>query len=128
MLRSRETGQWEADAFGPDNTVGKYPLETTPWPQEEWLEKWAEAAEPQVKQLLAVVRAHCIVLTDIPWNGPVGAYAKALSARFNVKVIVPELSGLRTHDRSHLDTRSSMEWSDAFLEQLDRLGPPCGAW
>lgn len=128
VMRSRETGQWETESFNPVHTVGGHPLATTDWPKEEWLRKWSDAAEPQVKQLLAAAPARCVVLTDTPWNGPVGAYAKALSARFNVTVIIPELAGLRTHDTMHLDAQSATEWSDAFLEQLDRIGPQCGAW
>jgi hypothetical protein len=128
VVRSRETGQWDALSFDPDNRVGKYPLTPTAAPSENLLREWAVAAEGQARELLRNASARCVVFTDIPYDGPVGAYARRLAAQLNVAVVIPELAGLRTFDKTHLDSQSATAWSDTFLQQLDGLGAQCGAW
>ena len=51
-----------------------------------------------------------------------------LAAELGVAFIAPDISGLTTIDHVHLDARSGIAWSDAFLRALDPVGRACGAW
>jgi hypothetical protein len=55
-------------------------------------------------------------------------HVRKLAQYFDVHLIVPDVPGLRTWDKNHLTADSSIAWSNAFLQQLDALGPLCGAW
>ena len=38
------------------------------------------------------------------------------------------VDGLATIDGVHLDARSGIAWSEAFLRELDSVGRQCGTW
>jgi hypothetical protein len=128
IVRSRETGQWYWPNFNNVNIAGAFPVTPSASPSEGNLEAWLAQAEPQARKLITDASATCIVLTDAPYNGPVGAFARALAGRLGARLILPELAGLRTQDGSHLDAQSAVNWSNAFLAELDAVGSRCGAW
>jgi hypothetical protein len=129
VVRSRKTGQWDWRAFDAANGVGVNAVFAAPSPSPEMLRRWVDTAEVQARQLLSHTPARCIVLTDIPYSGPVGAFATELGARLGASVLLPKVDGLRSFDKWHLDGRSSIAWSDAFLAELDALVTSrCGGW
>lgn len=128
LVRSRLTGQWNSVSFNDVNLVGAYPVAPAPSPSQANMSAWLDVAVPQARVLIADASAKCVVLTDAPNNGPVGAFARALAARLGVMTILPDFAGLRTLDGGHLDAQSAITWSDAFLKELDRIAPQCGAW
>jgi hypothetical protein len=127
LLRLIETGQWLIPGFGID-IQGPHPVTPEAPPPERNLQNWLTEAVPQATELLETLSASCVVLTDVPYDGAVGAYAKALAERLHLYFVDPEVPGLRTYDKNHLDAKSAIAWSDAFLEQLEPIGRQCGAW
>jgi hypothetical protein len=130
LLRSRQTGQWDLPPLDPTNNDG-WPVKTAPPPPENDrnLQLWADRVRPLVSDLLASVPARCVVFTHVPRPTiPADAHVRKLAQYFDVHLILPVVPGLRTWDDNHLTGDSSIAWSNAFLQQLDALGPRCGAW
>jgi len=131
FVRSRETGSWDSPGFSDEKFIGPYPVGVMPPTEEVFLLAWLGVAEPQARELIAHASPRCVVFTDAPSDAAVGVFAKALSGRLNAVTILPDLPGLpglHTYDRNHLDKQSAISWSNAFLKELDRIGPGCGAW
>jgi hypothetical protein len=59
----------------------------------------------------------CTILTVVPAVGTPMGTAKAIAARLGLKFVAPQLQGLMTFDKVHLDPQSAQRWSAAFLEQ-----------
>lgn len=127
LLRAKGTGQWDLRSFDPVNKDGD-PLEVTRLGSDEEIQAWADHVLPWARELIAGTSARCVILTQVPSSEPPNVYAQKLAQYFDVHVILPKVEGLRTWDGSHLTAASSVAWSDAFLSELDALGPRCGAW
>jgi hypothetical protein len=116
-LRNFDTVNWDGNL-----------IEATPLASDEEIQAWADHVLPSAKELMTSTSARCIILTQIPSPGPQEVYAQKLAQYFDVHVILPRVQGLRTWDGIHLTAASAVSWSDAFLKELDSLGPRCGAW
>ena len=114
IVRSRKTGQWYMTGF--NDAVGDFPVTPSPPPAEAAMAAWLTQAEPQARELIADASATCVILTDAPSDGSIGAYARALGSRIGAEVVLPDVAGLRTIDGGHLDAQSAVNWSNAFLE------------
>lgn len=65
----------------------------------------------------------CILFTIVPTTNTGIATARAIAGNLGISFIAPELDGLSTFDRSHIDRPSAERWSHAFLESA---GPQIG--
>lgn len=129
MMRSRRTGQWDWRTFDAANGKGAIEISITDPPSDEELQRWASVAEGWVRKLIEAARPRCVVLTDIPYMGPVGIYARELGRRLNVPVLLPEAGPMRGFDKQHLDGHSSVAWTNAFMSESDALvRAQCGGW
>jgi len=75
------------------------------------------AAEQLVRAL--PVERYCVLFTVVPTNSTKRAQAEALAQRLQVQFISPQIPGLTTFDRSHLDADSAARWSAAFFEEAE---------
>jgi hypothetical protein len=74
------------------------------------------------------VRRRCVILTAVPNDQNDWApYAKDLAARLGVKFVAPAIDGLATFDGNHLDPRSAVRWSAAFLAEARAVIQSCAA-
>ena len=129
IMRSTDTGQWAMPGFNDFNFHGPHPVTYGSPPSAGNLSAWLDDAALQASDLMRLLSGPCVVVTDTPHDGPPnGVFAKALADRLHVYFVAPEVQGLRTLDTLHLDARSAIAWSDAFLELLDPIGRACGAW
>jgi hypothetical protein len=126
MMRSELTGQWNVAAFRPDPDP-PYPTQPVSPVAEEALRQWLTRARVIAPQFLKTLKARCVVFTAVPSDAGT-VYAELLGAELGIRVIRPEVPDLTTIDRIHLDGRSAVAWSDAFLRELDTVGRECGAW
>jgi len=126
MMRSEATGQWNVAAFRPD-PVPPYPAPATAPVADAALRQWLERAAVIAPAFLATLQAHCVVFTAVPSEAG-EVYARRLADRLGVRFVGAEVAGLTTIDRIHLDGRSAVAWSNAFLRALDPVGRDCGAW
>lgn len=126
MMRSEVTGQWNVSAFrtDPDPT---YPLPAVVPVADAALGQWLARARLIAPEFLKVVQARCVVFTSVPSDAG-SVHARRLAAELGVPFIGPEIAGLATIDHIHLDGKSGVAWSDAFLRELDPVGRACGAW
>jgi hypothetical protein len=115
---------------------GSYPLAPATTLSEAVVSDWLAVAMPQAALLLDALAPNCVVLTDTPYDGAVGAFARSLAdglrtsraGQFGVYFLDPEMAGLRTLDHGHLDEASAIAWSTAFLAGLEPIGRQCGVW
>ncbi len=126
MMRSESTGQWNVAAFKPDPEP-PYPTQPVAPVADEALRQWLARARVIAPVFLKTLKARCVVFTAIPSDAG-DIYARRLGAELGVRVLSPDLTGLTTIDHIHLDGRSAVAWSDAFLSELDSAGRECGAW
>jgi hypothetical protein len=126
MMRSEVTGQWNVTAFRPDPDP-PYPLPAVLPVADEALGQWLARAGIIASDFLKTVQARCVVFTAVPSDAG-SVYGRRLAAKLGVKFIAPDVAGLATIDHVHLDARSGVAWSDAFLRELDPVGRACGAW
>ena len=126
MMRSELTGQWNVAAFKPDPDP-PYPTQPVAPVAEEALRQWLGRAGVIAPAFLKTLKARCVVFTAVPSDAGT-VYAETLGAQLGVRFIKPDVAGLTTIDRIHLDRRSAIAWSDAFLRELDIVGRECGAW
>lgn len=130
MMRSRATGQWDVASFRPDPDP-PLPVEPPAPVDEAAFQAWLERALAIAPAFLARLEARCVVFTAVP-SAAGDLYARRLAERLpenlGVRVIAPAVEGLTTIDHVHLDGRSAVAWSDAFLRALDPVGRACGAW
>jgi hypothetical protein len=126
MMRSESTGQWNVAEFMPDPSP-PYPTQSAVPVAEQAFQQWLTRAKVIAPQFLKTVKARCVVFTAVPSDAGT-VYAERLGAELGVRVISPDLAGLSTIDHIHLDARSAVAWSDAFLRELDNIGRNCGAW
>ena len=126
MMRSELTGQWNVAAFRPDPEP-PYPTQAVASVADEALRQWLARAGVIAPQFLKAVKARCVVFTAVPSDAG-EVYGRRLAAQLGVRFIAPDVAGLTTIDRIHLDGRSAVAWSDAFLSELDPIGRACGAW
>ena len=126
MLRSQATGQWDVAAVAAEPDP-PYPLPAAVPVADDPLGQWLARARVIAPEFLKTVGARCIVFTAVPSDAGSG-YARRLAAELGVAFIAPDIGGLTTIDHIHLDARSGIAWSDAFLRALDPVGRACGAW
>jgi hypothetical protein len=114
FYRSRSVGAWLV-------TGGPFPSEPVSYDEVINRNKVASYIASSKKFLpdLSVDRA-CTILTIVPTVKTDIGTARALAAALGFKFVAPELSGLVTFDRVHLDQQSAERWSSAFL---DEAGP-----
>lgn len=126
MMRSRTTGQWDVAAFRP----GAEPTVPLPPPTaiaDDEIDRWLVRALEIAPAFLRTLNARCMVFTAVPSEAG-SRPARRLAARLGLPFIAPEIDGLATIDGVHLDARSGIAWSEAFLRELDSVGRQCGAW
>lgn len=126
MMRSEITGQWNVAEFRPDPDL-PYPTQPVVPVGDEALRQWLVRAKIIAPKFLKTLKARCVVFTAVPSDAGT-VYAQLLAAQLGVRFINPEVGGLTTIDRIHLDGRSAIAWSDAFLRELDSVGRECGSW
>jgi hypothetical protein len=61
------------------------------------------------------VKSDCIIFTMVPSVATHIGTAKAIATNLGINFVAPELDGLRTFDRAHLDRPSAERWSAAFF-------------
>ena len=66
------------------------------------------------------VDKRCVLITMVPGSQTRSGNAQAFADALGVTLIAPQLDGLSTFDRSHLDAPSAQRWSQAFF---DAAGP-----
>jgi hypothetical protein len=62
------------------------------------------------------VDSQCVLLTIVPTVNTSIATARAIAASLGTTLIAPDLAGLSTFDKSHMDKPSAERWSGAFFE------------
>lgn len=126
LMRSRATGQWHVSAFrqGAEPTLPLPPPATV---DDDEIDRWFTRALEIAPAFLETLHARCVVLTAVP-SAAGDRAARRLANHLGVPFIAPEIDGLATIDGVHLDARSGIAWSDAFLRALDPVGRECGAW
>jgi hypothetical protein len=130
IMRLRASGQWNILGIDDENLPGPHAIRLVAHATKDQVAAWLARAEAHARQLIAATSARCVVLTNVPQDSVGNEYAVALAARLGASLILPDipLSDLRTYDGQHFDARSAIEWSNAFLQQLDPIGVRCGAW
>lgn len=126
MMRSEITGQWNVASFKPDPDP-PFPVQAPAPIADEALRQWLARAKVIAPAFLKTVNARCVVFIAVPSDAGT-VYAELLAAELGVRFIGPEAAGLTTIDRIHLDGKSAIAWSDAFLRDLDPIGRACGVW
>lgn len=87
------------------------------------VEKYVSNAEAFLRKLS--VDRRCVVLTFVPTVKGKPFIAQRIAARLDTPFIAPQLDALFTSDGSHLDTKSSERWSQAFLTELEPVLASC---
>jgi hypothetical protein len=103
--------------------AGDFPVSDDPAIDPAALQFSATAADRFVREL--GVDRSCVVFTIVPTQGTKRAQADALARRLNVQLISPQLPGLTTFDKSHLNAPSGARWSAAFFEQAEPVLRRC---
>ncbi len=127
VTRAVDTGQWATPGFDTMHTAGKFPVV----PQEiadDQVRRWYAYGGGAADQMAAALSAKCLVMTNVPFDGPRRVFVDMLGERLGAYRVVPEVAGLRTGDHHHLDLDSAVSWSNAFLAEFDPIGRQCGAW
>ena len=92
--------------------------------------EWAAQQRDVASEFLDAARVarDCVIFTVVP-NSEIdaNAYALELGRLLGVRVILPQVSGLRTIDHSHLTATSAERWSQAFLDQAGSTIERCAA-
>lgn len=112
LYRSRENGHWVTKYFHKNKRIpvgesDRY-LET--------IDQAVDIGKDFIKQL--DLDKSCVVITATPQVRTPLKYATALSQRLGIKAIFPNVDGLLTIDKSHLDSESAERWSSIFLQQI----------
>jgi hypothetical protein len=111
FFRSISTGYYLRLGGNP----GAFPVSEDPKIDSASLEYSVGAAERLMRAL--PVERSCVLFTIVPTDATKRVQAEALAHRLDVKFISPQIQGLTTFDRSHLDLDSATRWSAAFFEQ-----------
>lgn len=112
VFRTRDSGAWRMKGTAP--LVSKDVSDGQPSNVEHW-SKYASLGERFLAQL--PVDRNCVLLTIVPTVGTKRAEATAIAEKLGLRLISPQIDGLRTFDGSHLDEASALRWSTAFLEE-----------
>lgn len=126
MMRSEITGQWDVAQFKPDPDP-PYPTQPVVPVADVALHQWLTRARIIAPEFLKTLKARCVVFTAVPSDAG-KVYAELLGRQLGVRFISPDVADLSTIDHIHLDGRSAVAWSNAFLRELDSIGRDCGAW
>jgi hypothetical protein len=72
----------------------------------------------RAKRFLATlpVDRQCVLLTIVPTVNTSIATARSIAESLGTTLIVPDVAGLSTFDKSHMDKASAERWSGAFFE------------
>ena len=111
FFRSISTGYYLREG----GNSGSYAVSEDPKVDSASFEYSVGAAEGLLHAL--PVERDCVLFTIVPTSDAKRVQAEALARRVDVKFISPEITGLTTFDRSHLDVGSATRWSAAFFEQ-----------
>jgi hypothetical protein len=115
-FRLRETGAWQQKGWSPvfeaTAAVDGPPSETERWEQYSAIGKEFLSKLPVDRQ--------CVILTIAPSESTKREEAAAIARSLGLDLVAPQLEGLKTFDRNHLDQPSAERWSRAFL---DAAGP-----
>lgn len=68
--------------------------------------------------LLGTAR-QCVIFTSMPSPHSTRALAKDLATKLGVEFIAPNLTDLKTFDKTHLDVESANRWAKAFFSEAD---------
>jgi hypothetical protein len=96
---------------------GAYGVYEDPAIDEAALEYSAGAADKLLRDL--PVDRSCVLFTIVPTNGTKRVQAESLARRLGVNFISPQIPGLTTFDRSHLNADSAARWSEAFFKEAE---------
>ncbi len=127
FARSVDNGQWAGPNFDTEHSPGKFPVVPTEISDDQ-VRGWYAYGSHATDDMTAALSAKCLVLTNVPFDGPRRVFVDLLAERLGAYRILPEVAGLRTWDHYHLDLDSAVSWSNAFLTELDPIGRQCGAW
>ncbi|HTV27878.1 MAG TPA: hypothetical protein VMF32_08860 [Xanthobacteraceae bacterium] len=125
IYRSAKDGSWVLDDFTPANLPGvpikpKKLVHIDKQPRPEDL--------INARRLFGLVRLprNCIVFTSAPSNAlDAEPYASEISRILGVRLVLPQVDGLKVFDASHLTRSSAERWSAAVMQEIDPLLPPC---
>ncbi len=109
FFRSRETGAWVVSG---GRFSGK-PVSYDESVHQSVVDTYTESARKFLPSL--DVGRECQILIMVPTVDTKIGTAKAIALALGRPLIAPELSGLTTFDKSHLDQPSAQRWSTAFL-------------
>lgn len=112
VFRSRETGAYRV---GGVNGAKSSAVSYDPAADQKALGTYAAIGRDFLSRL--PVAPECVILTMVPTADTKIGTANAIAAALRMKVLIPELDGLRTFDGSHLDQPSAERWSKAFLDK-----------
>jgi hypothetical protein len=112
IYRSRESGSWMTKDFVAYNvqpvSEGQ-PSDTARWPE------FIAFAEAFLARL--PVERSCVVLTVVPSVHTKRPEVVAIADALQLKLIAPQLEGLKTFDGSHLDKASATRWVTEFFRE-----------
>jgi len=109
-FRSRSVGSWRATGHGFSSEPVSY--------DDDVDRNRAGASAALGNRFLSTlpVSRECTILTMVPTVKTEVGTAKSIAAALGTNLVAPELTGLSTFDRSHLDPASAKRWSAAFFE------------
>jgi hypothetical protein len=111
-FRRRDTGAWQQKGWSSD-------FESKPaadGPQID-IDRWKHFSEIAKSFVSALpVDRQCVILTIVPSESTKRAEASAIAQSLGQDLVAPQLDGLLTFDRNHLDQASAERWSRAFFE------------
>jgi hypothetical protein len=111
VFRYPETGSWvmQGDGWWFEPVA----ISDAPPDDEDYWAQYAALGKQFIAKL--PVERECVLLTIAPYEETKRAEAQAIARALNLTFIAPDLDGLMTFDRSHLDLPSSERWAKAFF-------------
>jgi hypothetical protein len=116
VYRSRSNGTWQPSPWEPG---------TAPVPaRDPWFPLTARevAAARRFKAALEA-RGARLVLTAVPTPRPTGGGPARFAELLGVPLVAVHPPALLTEDDDHLDESSAVAWSEAFVQELERVLP-----
>jgi hypothetical protein len=112
LFRSRQTGTYN-ESGGVDRVWYKAPVSYDQATDQTITNDYAATAADFLSHL--PVKPDCIIFTIIPNIRTQIRTAKTIASDLGIDFVAPELDGLQTFDRAHLDRPSAERWSAAFF-------------
>jgi hypothetical protein len=109
--RSRENGTWQVSPWPSGQDA--VPLGVPAGEAADWMLDAARAFKTELEQ-----RGSRLVLTFVPTPSPDTREVADVAEELDIPLAVPLISGLTTHDDSHLTEDSATLWTERFLRVL----------